>query len=204
MSPRRMGPAGGPRPEQLAAYVDGELDPADRAEVDAWLAQHPESAAEVEALRSLARLWQSAAPPEPSETRWARALAGIEAGLSAATSVVSARRRQRLWGLVALATAAAAVVLAVLLSRPAPVVPPGEETEPLPVVSADDVEIISMHTADARALVIGAPPMGDSFDLLGPGEASVEDVKGDMEGMDPYYSRDAAPMIIMMPRDEEP
>ena len=38
-------PPHGPGDEELSAWVDGELAPADRARVEAWLADHPEDAA---------------------------------------------------------------------------------------------------------------------------------------------------------------
>src|SRR5205823_2431220 len=47
-----------PSPGQLAAYVDGELDAAACRRVEAWLAAHPEAAAEIEAQRRLADLWR--------------------------------------------------------------------------------------------------------------------------------------------------
>ena len=70
-----------PSPGQLAAYVDGELDAAGCRQVEIWLAAHPEAAAEVEGCRRLARLWQSAAPPEPAPAAWAAAWGRVEAAL---------------------------------------------------------------------------------------------------------------------------
>ena len=39
-----------------------------------------------------------------------------------------------------------------------------------------------------------------------PSEVTVDNVKSTVQGMDPYYARDGstAPMIIMLPRDDEP
>lgn len=45
-----MTQASKPPPERLSAWLDGELEPAAQAEVDAWLRDHPEDAAQV-------RLW---------------------------------------------------------------------------------------------------------------------------------------------------
>jgi anti-sigma factor RsiW len=47
-------------PARLMAYADGELEPGERARVAAWLADHPEAAAELDALGRLERLWQAA------------------------------------------------------------------------------------------------------------------------------------------------
>jgi anti-sigma factor RsiW len=201
MSTRGKGEA--PRPEALAAYVDGELPPAERAAVEAWLAGHPEAAAEVAALRRLSRLWEAAAPPEPSAPQWAALLAHIESALPAA----AARRPlpwRRLVGGLAAGLAAAAVVLAVVLrDRPAEVVPP-PAIEPLPVVTADDVEIIRIDARDAGALVVGEPPLREALALLGPGEVIVDQVKSDVQGMDPHFQQSGPPMIIMMPREDVP
>src|SRR5262245_33986777 len=146
-----------PDPQRLAAYADGELPPAQRRAVEAWLARHPEARDEVEAQRRLARLWQDGGPPEPSEAAWSDVLARVEATLPDARR---AARRKRSAGLVWLAglSAAAAVAAAVLLA--VAWWQPGEQ-EPdvatLPVASADDVEIISMDAADIPALVVGEP-----------------------------------------------
>src|SRR5438552_5519183 len=65
-----------PFPELLAAYVDGELDAAGRAQVETWLAAHPDAYAEVENQRKLSRkngkLWHFSAPPSPGERSWTR------------------------------------------------------------------------------------------------------------------------------------
>src|SRR5262249_59243330 len=75
-----------PSPPRRAAYPNGDLDDAARIEVEAWLAEHPEAAAEVEAQHDLTRLWRAALPPEPTEAQWAAALSRIEAGLAPATA----------------------------------------------------------------------------------------------------------------------
>jgi anti-sigma-K factor RskA len=193
----------GPRPEELAAYVDGELSPADRAEVEAWLADHPEAATEVEALRGLSQLWQTAAPPEPTEAQWAGVFSHIKAALPAAVAPSLRWRRGLAWGLAALATAAA-VLLAVFLTRPTEVGPP--PPEPFPVVTPDEFEINQINAEDAGALLVGDIPVREQLALLGPGEVTVESVKSDVEGMDPTFPRDgsATPMIIMVPREEGP
>src|SRR5437764_4714017 len=74
-------------PELLAAYADGELDAAGRARVEAWLADHPEARAELEAQRKLSRrnqrLWQASAGPSPGEVGWSRLFARVHQALSA-------------------------------------------------------------------------------------------------------------------------
>jgi hypothetical protein len=67
-----------PKLEDLAAYVDGELDAARRSTVEAWLSNHPEVAVEVEQQRRLADIWQATAPAQPSESQWGEVLAHVE------------------------------------------------------------------------------------------------------------------------------
>lgn len=58
----------------LSAYVDGELEAADRARVEAYLADHPDARREVEQLRRLKGLTGAMrlkqAPPEDWEVFW--------------------------------------------------------------------------------------------------------------------------------------
>ena len=51
MKQRRANDADAPSPEQLAAYLDGELDPVTRARVAGWLSRNGGATAELEALR---------------------------------------------------------------------------------------------------------------------------------------------------------
>lgn len=191
----------GPSPEQFSAYVDGELNPTDRAIVEGWLADHPDALAEIESLRGLAQVWQTTLPPEPNEEKWAAMLAGLRATVPEKP----APDRRWVWVLGSSAAAAAALLLAFFLWRPAAVVPPEPQPIPLPVVSADDVEIISLDMVDAPALVVGEPPVREPLAWLLPSEVTVDEVKNNMRGMNPWYARDGstAPMIIMMPNGED-
>jgi hypothetical protein len=159
------------------AYADGELEPGERERIEAWLADHPEAAAEVESLRRLERLCQAAAPPEPAPEAWARVLARIETSLPGpGTSRPRTAARPLVW---ASGVAAAAVLFGVLLTRslgPGPSKPggpAGNDEEPFPVASAEDITIIRMDAHDLSALVVGQPPVQE-----GPLEmASRNDVK---------------------------
>ncbi len=103
-----------PSPEQLAAFLDGELDPATAARVEAWLADNAAAAEELDGQRRVLRLWRANPPPEPGPAAWTTVLSRVEARLPAA------RRRPRKWpiALGVAAGAAAAVFAAVFLSRP--------------------------------------------------------------------------------------
>jgi hypothetical protein len=67
-----------PHLEELAAYVDDELDEVRRSAIEAWLANHPELAAEVQQQRRLADIWQATPPAQPSEKQWGEILARVE------------------------------------------------------------------------------------------------------------------------------
>ncbi|HZY85935.1 MAG TPA: hypothetical protein VFE78_13960 [Gemmataceae bacterium] len=193
MRPERNNSGGGPSPEEWTAYLDGELGPDARDRCEAFLAAHPEAAAEVEGCRRLARLWQSATPPEPSPAAWAAAWNKIEVALPP-------RVAGRAWGAgrpfrTFLGLAAAAAVLGgVLLARPFWSGTGGligevadELNEPLPVATADEVNIISVRADDADA-VVTHPPVFGSFDV-----ASGSDVK--LEEAEPYQPGGKAPWM---------
>jgi Putative zinc-finger len=160
--------------ELLAAYADGELAPDECRRVEDWLAAHPEARAEVEAMRRLARLFDESAPPPPADERWAEALAGVRQRLDA-----PAPRRRRGALVVALFGAAAAVLLALVLKYPRGGNPgPADRPQPADeevwsVVSADDVEILSMDDRDRGALVVGEPPVNEPMELLTEDEVQV-------------------------------
>jgi anti-sigma factor ChrR (cupin superfamily) len=185
-------PDPGPTPEQLAAYADGELEPRARAQVEAWLADRPEAAAEVEALHGLKRLWQAQAAPEPAPEAWDRTLARIESRLPAAAA--RGRSRWRPWAWVLTAAAAALVVV---LARPlwSPVVPPGGDIEevPFPVADNSEVVILSMDGNDVASLVVGHPPVQGEIVLASHDEVELLDT-GDWDM--PRPERGVAPMVI--------
>jgi hypothetical protein len=71
-----------PSRELLAAFADGELDaphvaPLSR-QIEAWLAAHPDAAAELEAQLELARLMASTAPLEPAPATWDKVWSRIQ------------------------------------------------------------------------------------------------------------------------------
>jgi anti-sigma factor RsiW len=215
MIQRRSEKPRGPRPELLAAYVDGELDAPVRRQVEAWLTEHPEAAAEVEAQRRLAQSWQAGSPPEPTQAEWAAVLDRIEAALPSAA--VEPKETGSPWGLGIRPwlTRAAALLIAVLLGGAGvaalvlallpgrPVSPDDlaarEPAEPYPVVLAGEVEIVSMHGADAAALVVGEPPAKGPYALLARGEVTLLAIEPDEDDMVPLVTMNestTAPMIV--------
>lgn len=97
-----------PEQAELQAYVDGQLNLADRAGVEAWLARHPEAAAAVMAdLQLMSRLRASLGPAPAGPAPRVAAAAG---------RLDRARRRDHLWRQAArfLPGPALAAVLAVL------------------------------------------------------------------------------------------
>jgi hypothetical protein len=158
-----------PTPLQLAAYLDGELAGAEREAIRDWLAAHPDDQAEVEALRQLQAQYDADPVPEPSPAAWQRTLSRIEADLG------RGRPRSWLWAMVS--GLAAAALLGVLVLRGG--VP--EDNEPFPVVSPDDVHIISMNPNDHTALVGVRPLLLNDFDLVT--HADIEILEGNNDGV---------------------
>jgi anti-sigma factor RsiW len=156
MNREEIHPDSGPSPEQFAAFLDGELAADGRARVEAWLANHSDAAAEIEGQRGVVRLWQTSAPPEPVPAAWAAVFDRVEARLR---PTLSRRRRALRRSLWAGAGLAAAVLIAVLLTRqfqsgPAAVRPPviasgvGTEPdqEPILLASQDDVSVVNVES----------------------------------------------------------
>ena len=194
----------GPRREELAAYVDDELDLIACLRVERWLAYNPEAAREVEAQHEFCELWRATQPADPTEFEWA---------LAARRCGDARHRRQRFWhrfapprlNLQAAATmaCAATLLLAIILGplppqqRPAPATVP---VEVFPVLAPDDVEIISVDPADSGRLVVGEPPLREPlvpvasrdvyFTSLGP---------PDMHGAGPRLRGDFFPVVVASP-----
>jgi hypothetical protein len=177
------------------AYVDGEFDAQTRLEIEDWLANHPAAAADVEAQRRLVEMVEATRPAEPDEAAWAQTLASIETGLAAAPPTKwSAWRSLTRW-----LSAAAAVLLFLVMDRTPPDQSGLPALEPLQVMSAEDVEILSVHAADEKTLVVGLPPVQEPLDLAGSGDVLVKDIRPDKDGMVPYVHHQAggaAPMIV--------
>jgi anti-sigma factor RsiW len=190
MRPWRSDDGEAPGPETLAAYVDGRLDADTRRRVEAWLAERPELAAELEGHARVIRLYKTVPPPEPGAAEWDAVLAGVRANLQAPAP--AGRRRRGLVVAGAFATVAAAGLLVAFLSRPAPQQPtpvPDQAVvaeEPLAVAQRDDIEIISIAASDVGALVVGDPPLREPLVLASADEMEVENVEPEAGGMVPY------------------
>jgi anti-sigma factor RsiW len=188
--------------ECLAAFLDGELSAEAWARVQDWLTNHPEDAALVEAHRNLLRRWRETAPPEPSETTWREVLAQIDRGLKieAGGSRTKDLGRGR-WirvGLLGAAAAAAAILALIVPSRDQDTktsADPG--IEELAIVSADDVDLVSMEDNDAPLLVVGNPPLQEPLELAMAGDVTLVRMEG-FARMNPGSSD--GPMIIA-PKD---
>jgi hypothetical protein len=193
-----------PRREELAAYVDEELDLNACLRIERWLACNPDAAREVEAQHSFCELWRATQPPDPREFDWALA----------ARRCADARRRGRpFWRWLTLprlnlqaaaTTACAATLLLAIILGPLPPQPkPAPPTVPIevfPVLAPDDVEIISVDPADIGRLVVGEAPLREPivpmasrdihFTSLGP---------PDSDGAAPRLRGEFFPVVVPSP-----
>lgn len=203
MSAHRANEGDGLPPGLLAAYADGELTPAECRRVEAWLADHPGAAGEVEAQRRLTRLCDRAAPPQPSEDQWSAVLARVERGLAAPPPRRPAWPRRVALVLAPLAAAAAVILLALALKAPPGDSPPPPDThatpeEPWQWASEDDVHVISMDPGRV-ALVVGEPPVGGEMEWVRPDEVKVSELAPDDEGRRGRLWPGTPPMVVIPP-----
>ena len=97
MTPNESPLLPGPWPDALAAYADGELDPAARAVVECWLAKHPEMLCSLHAQRHLSpdnwSLWRQVEPPLPAEAAWNAVREAVHRGIESPPMPAAPRRR---------------------------------------------------------------------------------------------------------------
>jgi anti-sigma factor RsiW len=195
-----------PTPGELAAWVEGELEAADAARVEAWLLDHPDDALDAEASSRLVGLFRDHPPADPSPDAWDRTFARIAAE-------AGPRRRPWRWrGLLLLGLAGAAAVLACVLAAgslwPKPDVGPGEvaarrvelppeddNDEPFPVAAAAEIDVLAMDPRDAGRLLIGH--LLEPFVIASPeDEVELVDAKPGAKGAMPDLQQEPGPMIV--------
>ncbi len=189
--------------EYFAAFLDGELSTDDWARVQDWLANHPEDAALVDAHRDLVRCWRETGPAEPSERAWREVFARIERrGLKiedrgSRTKDFSRGRWIRI-GLLG-GVAAAALILALVVPGRDQEDKTPSDIEELAILSAEDVDLISMEENDTRLLVVGNPPVQEPLVLVATGDVTLDSIEPDEDGFVPQARMNpgssAAPMI---------
>jgi hypothetical protein len=165
-----------PDAQQIAAFLDGELDGQPRLAplrrwIQEWLLDHPEAGAAALAQRRLERLMHVTAAADPSEAEWDRMLTRLEQLPPPAARPAAAHRGVA--GLVALLTTAAAVWAVVALwprppadERPAPVAdtarattahPPAPRTvdkgQQSPAGKLSELEPFAVATADEIEII---------------------------------------------------
>jgi anti-sigma factor RsiW len=97
-------------PIRLDAYHDGELSPAERADVEAHVRDCPSCAAELAAIRGLSGAFAGAAPREPSHEQLLRLARSVRAEPSDARMLLRLFRASAVAAAVLLACALAAGV----------------------------------------------------------------------------------------------
>lgn len=193
-----------PTPELLAAFADDELEPAARDAVERWLSQHHDTRHEVEAHQQLVRLYQGVYPPEPSESAWASALAGIRSR----TLPIRPRGPRRIlrWSIGVAAAVALITVIALAMSRPESLPKMAKEEPPLPVASSEVVIVTSLDDTDRGLFVVGELPLVQDEELVlaSNGDVDVVDLKPE-PGMNLKFQRgeSTTPMIFAEPSQED-
>ena len=203
-----------PPPEQIAAWVDGELSPGETGLVESWMADHPEARREADSMAQMTRLYRDQPLPMPSEDRWQVALDRIRPRVAPSPGAVW---RWRL--LLGLTLASAALVGAVILARslwptPTPTREPfvqtpavsgeDEDEEPFAVARLSEVHIIQMDAADADRVVTGQALIG-TMDFAGQGDIEVVTVQAnpDEENTARLERRAGLPWVVLTRTDEE-
>jgi hypothetical protein len=168
-----------PAPEQWSAYLDGELDEEAARQVEAWLAEHPETAAELESERKLTALWQEAAPPEIDCAVANTVLANIERAVFGRTTRRARRRRAAL----RLAVAGLAATLLLVLWPKKPV------DDPRP----PDHAPVTEGKIDGARLVGAEPLLDQPLPLATPRDVQLLNLSPDEAGTMPVLARDRDP-----------
>lgn len=177
---------------------------------DTGLPSLPEAVPE-HTLARLAALFRDHPPPDPSGKAWRAVLARIEAQLPPPRPLAPPPGRPRprarwlLSGLLAAAALAGVLVGRALLpggGGEADLLATLEEV--LPVVSADEVNILHMDARDADRIVTGQPLVG-AFDLAAGEDIEIVQVEADLEdGALPRLLRRAGlPMIVLAHADDD-
>jgi hypothetical protein len=206
-----------PTPADLSAWADGELDADRAAQVESWLADHPQAAAEADAARRIVGLYRAHPPAEPSPDAWLGVRQRIDAALAAPAKPSGPWRTRWPWFLAVTLTAAAmlgGVLLAGALmpwhggkpdDSPRVILPPEDDNEePFAVASASEVHIISMDVRDADRVLMGQPLLGP-FEFVSGSEIELVKVEPDWEeGTMPKLQRgDQVPMVIVAPAEDD-
>jgi hypothetical protein len=209
-----------PAPEELAAYVDGQLEPARLRDVEDWLSQHPELSAELQGHRRMARLWRRTSPETPSAARWSLLRNTIWAGIEDRNSPWRKSRRWWIAPLVVGAVAASALFAIVLVhkirnemnersreftqqSPPAPEVHEPEHEPVFEVLSPDEIDIITLDLRDRHAIMIGAMPLRDALALLSGDEVEGVTIEPEGSGTAPEIGGEFNPMLWVPIRAEK-
>lgn len=202
--------------ELLAAYVDGELNGTACAQVEAWLAEHPEAYAILEDQREFCRknadFWNLVETTEPANRQWQEVYRTIENRVI--PPMTAKARRRTAWYLapaLAMSGLAAAVLLFVVSVNPrlpvggsgssplsvAPAV--NEDDEVFQVATADDVELIQLPEEASSLIVVGRHPMADTpLVLATTPDVDIYNLGPDDQGRMPHVEMIAGPNAAIL------
>lgn len=205
--------------EWLAAYVDGELDDARCAQVEAWLKDHPEALADLDYQREFSRnneeLMQAIEPPMPSASEWRAVYGRIENKLAPRPSTRRTRSRPSWYAapLLAMAGMTFALLIAVAtIGQKGSVLTVRSVTPAAPTVAsvdddntafefatADDVEILQLPEEAADLIVVGRHPMLDNpLVLASTSDLDILNLGPDDQGLMPHVDMIPGPNVPML------
>lgn len=175
-----------PDPERLAAFCDGEVhDAAERARIEAYLAEHPEAQAEMASLRQLRGLWEKTTPPQPTPATWKDQEARLDEPPRPRPELPRLQPLMRTVLIVAVAACLALAWVLTTLTRP---VPAPAAVPVLPVASADEIEILHIDGEDIASIVVGTLPLVGVLELADSGDVEVHSVQ-------PMHRTQRMPMV---------
>src|SRR5688572_600695 len=137
--------------ERLHAYAAGELNPAERAQVEAQLEANPENRERLQKVQAMRGLLQGASPVEPDDLTWKRMQQRIEAQLSQPS--IPRESKTGVWLPIGIAAAAVIATLVILDRAEAPAPSPMAKREaPAPQVLASGPAALDVTLASGTSL----------------------------------------------------
>lgn len=187
--------------EVLHAYLAGEVDPAERREIEAALERSEESRARLEEVRAMQGLFQDMAPVAPDDLTWQRMQRRVEAALSEEpgerilSGTLSPSRTPGRFAVPAAVAAAAVVATLVLLDRrPEPMEPAAHPQVSQQVLASGEAPLevklasgTALHLAPRSEVIVRSPAL--------PADLVLE--SGELDIRAPVATHEGRPAVVV-------